>query len=74
MRELIYKKGFAKIDKKKVPLTDNNLIEQVVDNVLLNIGHNLQVNFFLNIFIKYTFIIFTRLLSGRKWGSMILYA
>jgi len=74
VRELIYKKGFAKIDKKKVPLTDNNLIEQVVDNVLLNIGHNLQVNFFLNIFIKYTFIIFTRLLSGRKWGSMILYA
>ncbi|CAL9010806.1 unnamed protein product [Prunus brigantina] len=28
VRELIYKKGFAKIDKKKVPLTDNNLIEQ----------------------------------------------
>lgn len=46
MRELIYKKGFAKIDKKKVPLTDNNLIEQVVDNVLLNVGHNLQVNIF----------------------------
>lgn len=74
MRELIYKKGFAKIDKKKVPLTDNNLIEQVVDNVLLNIGHNLQFNFFFKKFIKYTFIIFTRLLSGRKWGSMILYA
>ncbi|XP_048436046.1 60S ribosomal protein L7-1-like isoform X2 [Pyrus x bretschneideri] len=30
VRELIYKKGFAKIDKKKVPLTDNNLIEQAM--------------------------------------------
>ncbi|RXH68850.1 hypothetical protein DVH24_031183 [Malus domestica] len=30
VRDLIYKKGFAKIDKKKVPLTDNNLIEQAM--------------------------------------------
>lgn len=28
IKELIYKKGHAKIDKRKVPLTDNNLIEQ----------------------------------------------
>ncbi|KAJ9692962.1 hypothetical protein PVL29_011884 [Vitis rotundifolia] len=29
VRELIYKKGFAKIEGQKVPLTDNNIIEQV---------------------------------------------
>ena len=29
MRELIYKKGFLKKDKQRVPLTDNNIIEQV---------------------------------------------
>ncbi|KAF7822764.1 60S ribosomal protein L7-1 [Senna tora] len=28
IKELIYKKGRAKIDKQKVPLTDNNIIEQ----------------------------------------------
>ncbi|XP_061346133.1 large ribosomal subunit protein uL30y-like, partial [Gastrolobium bilobum] len=28
IKELIYKKGYAKIDKRKVPLTDNNIIEQ----------------------------------------------
>lgn len=35
VRELIYKKGFAKIEGQKVPLTDNNIIEQVWD-ILLN--------------------------------------
>lgn len=29
MKEVIYKKGHAKIDKRRVPLTDNNIIEQV---------------------------------------------
>ncbi|CAI8606601.1 unnamed protein product [Vicia faba] len=28
IKDLIYKKGNAKLDKRKVPLTDNNLIEQ----------------------------------------------
>ncbi|KAG6596206.1 60S ribosomal protein L7-1, partial [Cucurbita argyrosperma subsp. sororia] len=28
VRELVHKKGFAKIDKQRVPLTDNNIIEQ----------------------------------------------
>ncbi|XP_007011052.2 PREDICTED: 60S ribosomal protein L7-1 [Theobroma cacao] len=28
VKELIYKKGYARIDKKAVPLTDNNIIEQ----------------------------------------------
>ncbi|XP_015871925.2 large ribosomal subunit protein uL30z [Ziziphus jujuba] len=30
VRELIYKKGHAKIDKRRVPLTDNNIIEQAL--------------------------------------------
>ncbi|KAI9074466.1 hypothetical protein K1719_043585 [Acacia pycnantha] len=30
IKELIYKKGFAKIDNQKVPLTDNNMIEQAL--------------------------------------------
>ncbi|KAG4180749.1 hypothetical protein ERO13_A10G184300v2 [Gossypium hirsutum] len=30
MKELIYKKGYARIDKKAVPLTDNNIIEQTL--------------------------------------------
>ncbi|KAA0038501.1 60S ribosomal protein L7-1 [Cucumis melo var. makuwa] len=30
VRELVYKKGFAKIDKQRVPLTDNNIIEQAL--------------------------------------------
>jgi len=30
VRELIYKKGYAKIDKQRVPLTDNNLIEEAL--------------------------------------------
>lgn len=28
VKELIYKKGHARMDKRKVPLTDNNIIEQ----------------------------------------------
>ncbi|XLR65162.1 hypothetical protein S83_015834 [Arachis hypogaea] len=30
IKELIYKKGHMKIEKRKVPLTDNNIIEQVI--------------------------------------------
>ncbi|XP_022158980.1 60S ribosomal protein L7-1-like [Momordica charantia] len=30
VKELIYKKGFAKIDKQKLPITDNNIIEQAL--------------------------------------------
>ncbi|KAG6627625.1 hypothetical protein I3843_Q036100 [Carya illinoinensis] len=30
IKELIYKKGYAKIDKQRVPLTDNNIIEQAL--------------------------------------------
>ncbi|XP_062153773.1 large ribosomal subunit protein uL30z [Alnus glutinosa] len=30
VKELIYKKGYAKIDKQRVPLTDNNIIEQAL--------------------------------------------
>ncbi|GMI70165.1 hypothetical protein like AT1G80750 [Hibiscus trionum] len=30
VKELIYKKGYARIDKKPVPLTDNNIIEQAL--------------------------------------------
>ncbi|KAJ6961676.1 hypothetical protein NC652_000576 [Populus alba x Populus x berolinensis] len=29
--DLIYKKGYGKIDNKRVPLIDNNIIEQVLD-------------------------------------------
>lgn len=28
VRELIYKRGYGKIDKKRIPLTDNALIEK----------------------------------------------
>ena len=31
MSDLIYKKGYGKIDNKRVPLIDNNIIEQVLD-------------------------------------------
>ncbi|XP_031266395.1 60S ribosomal protein L7-1 [Pistacia vera] len=30
VKELIYKKGYAKIEKKSIPLTDNNIIEQTL--------------------------------------------
>lgn len=30
VRDLIYKKGLAKLEKEKVPLTDNNIIEQAL--------------------------------------------
>lgn len=30
VKELVYKKGYARIEKKAVPLTDNNIIEQVL--------------------------------------------
>ena len=36
MKELIYKKGFANIDKQKVPLTDNNMIEKVLLDCLVS--------------------------------------
>ncbi|KAH1098815.1 hypothetical protein J1N35_015736 [Gossypium stocksii] len=36
VKELVYKKGYARIDKKAVPLTDNNIIEQ---EVVLFMGH-----------------------------------
>ena len=29
VRDLIYKKGCGKIDNERIPLTDNNVIEQV---------------------------------------------
>lgn len=32
VKDLIYKKGLAKIDKQRVPLTDNNIIEQVSED------------------------------------------
>ncbi|GAV83234.1 Ribosomal_L30 domain-containing protein/Ribosomal_L30_N domain-containing protein [Cephalotus follicularis] len=32
VKELIYKKGYAMIDKQRVPLTDNNVIEQALGN------------------------------------------
>ena len=34
VRELVYKKGFAKIDKQRVPLTDNNIIEQALASMV----------------------------------------
>ncbi|XP_077222419.1 large ribosomal subunit protein uL30y-like [Tasmannia lanceolata] len=30
VRELVYKKGYGKMDKQQVPLTDNNIIEQAL--------------------------------------------
>ena len=30
VKDLIYKKGLGKIDKQRTPLTDNNIIEQVI--------------------------------------------
>ncbi|XP_044495021.1 60S ribosomal protein L7-1-like [Mangifera indica] len=30
VKELIYKKGYAKIEKQRIPLTDNNIIEQTL--------------------------------------------
>lgn len=32
VKELIYKKGFANVDRQMVPLTDNNIIEQVLNS------------------------------------------
>ena len=29
IREVIYKRGFGKVDKKRIPLTDNAIIENV---------------------------------------------
>lgn len=31
VNDLIYKKGLVKINKQRVPLTDNNIIEQVLE-------------------------------------------
>ena len=74
MRELIYKKGFLKKDKQRVPLTDNNIIEQV---------------FYIHLaeFWTMSFVIFhsqflmlpppnqkKKKIFGRPWGSMTLYA
>ncbi|XP_057760465.1 uncharacterized protein LOC130980840 [Arachis stenosperma] len=38
IKELIYKKGHMKIEKQKVPLTDNNIIEQELGKYLLFIN------------------------------------
>lgn len=58
MRELIYKKGLLKIDKQRVPLTDNNIIEQVLDIILLNFGLSFMSFFIHNFLIlsPYNFI------------------
>ena len=37
MKELIYKKVYAKIEGQKVPLTDNNIIEQVCNILLISL-------------------------------------
>jgi len=36
--DLIYKKGYGKIDNKRVPLIDNNIIEQVMNLVTAVFG------------------------------------
>jgi len=33
VRELIYKRGFAKVDKQRIPITDNSVIEQGLGKV-----------------------------------------
>lgn len=37
VKEVIYKKGYTKIDKRMVPLTDNNIIEQVFSLLILGV-------------------------------------
>lgn len=39
VKDLIYKKGLAKLENDKVPLTDNNVIEQVSDCRLLQLSY-----------------------------------
>lgn len=38
VHDLIYKRGFAKVDKRRVPITDNNIIEESLGASLLVIS------------------------------------
>lgn len=33
VRELVYKRGFAKVNKQRIPLTDNAIIEKALGNL-----------------------------------------
>lgn len=46
VQEIIYKKGYTKIDEKIVPLTDNNIIEQVSSLLILVV-----IYFYINVLI-----------------------
>ncbi|PIA43689.1 hypothetical protein AQUCO_01800026v1 [Aquilegia coerulea] len=35
VKELIYKRGYGKLNKQRIPLTDNSIIEQVLDDALV---------------------------------------
>jgi len=43
--DLIYKKGYGKIDNKRVPLIDNNIIEQVMNLVTAVFGFVVPMTF-----------------------------
>lgn len=35
VKELIYKRGYGKVDKQRIALTDNSVVEQVIGGFLL---------------------------------------
>lgn len=37
VRELIYKRGFGKVNKQRIALTDNSIIEKVINCVLYSV-------------------------------------
>ena len=53
MSDLIYKKGYGKIDNKRVPLIDNNIIEQVMNLVTAVFGFVVPMTFPLIFFFSF---------------------
>ncbi len=53
IRDLVYKRGFGKVNKQRIPLTDNAIIEQSLGlfhkTFLLSINFNQKTNFESNI-------------------------
>lgn len=82
VRELVHKKGFAKIDKQRVPLTDNNIIEQVRQTILATLlpgwkDFDSISKRFLTVksFFKHMALFsYTLMVNFRNWASMESYA
>ena len=55
IRELIYKRGYGKVDRRRTPLTDNSIIEEVRKSDLLLCVTGFEKTLLMGFFVKLEF-------------------